>query len=121
MFFCFTRRNFKFNDEVKLNKPSFIFNIFWPLEVARKLLEEFPGAIEFVKTLPKECPSDKIDGLFSNVTKRLITSYRNKKYYLVIKQSTVYGSYYICLIRRYLSNQPELDTSFFLLCLLLAH
>ena len=52
--------------------------------------------------------------LFSNVTKMLITSYGNKEYYLGIKQSTAYGSYYICLIRRNLSNQPELDTSFFL-------
>ena len=82
MFFCFTRRNFKSNDEVKLNKPSFEYNFFWPLEVARKLIEELPGAIEFVKTLPKECPSDKIDGFFSNVTKRLIKSYGNKEYYL---------------------------------------
>ena len=114
VFFCFTRRNFKSNDEVKLNKPSFEFNFFWPLEVARKLLEELPGAVEFVKTLPKDCPSDKINGLFSNLTKRLITSYGNTEYYLGIKQSTVYVSYYICLIRRNLSNQPELDTSFFL-------
>ena len=64
VFFCFTRLNFKSNDEVKLNKPSFEFNFFWPLEVARKLLEELPGAIEFVKTLQKECPSDNIDGFF---------------------------------------------------------
>ena len=62
VFFCFTRRNFESDDEVKSNKPSFEFNFFWPLEVARKLLEELPGAIEFVKTLPKESPSDKIDG-----------------------------------------------------------
>ena len=75
VFFCFTRRNFKSNDEVKLKKPSFEFNFFWPLEVARKLLEELPGAIEFIKPLPKECQSDKIDKFFSNVTKRLITSY----------------------------------------------
>ena len=78
------------------------------------MLEELPGTIEFVKTLPKECPSNKIDGFFSNVTKRLIISYGNKEYYLGIKQSTVYGSYYICLTRRNLRNQPELDTSFFL-------
>ena len=62
VFFCFTRRNFKSDDEVKSNKPSFEFNFFWPLEVARKLLEELPGAIEFVKTLPQECATDKIDG-----------------------------------------------------------
>ena len=98
----------------KSNKPSFEFNFLWPLEVARKLLEEFPEAIEFVKTFPKELPSVKIDGLFSNVTKRLITSYENKEYYLGIKQSTVYGNYYICLIRRNLSDQRELDTSFVL-------
>ena len=78
------------------------------------MLEELPEAIEFVKTLPTECPSDKIDGLFSNVTKLLITSYGNKKYYLEKMQSTVYGSYYICLIRRNLSNEPELDTNCFL-------
>ena len=104
VFFCITRRNFKSNNEVKLKKFSFEFNFFWPLEVARKLQEELPEAIEFVKTLKKDCPSDKIDGLFSNVTKRLIISYGNKEYYLGIKQSTVYGSYYICLIRRNLSN-----------------
>ena len=51
---------------------------------------------------------------FSNVTKRLITSYAYKEYYLGIKQSTENGSYDICLIRRNLSNQPELDTNFFL-------
>ena len=112
VFFCFTRRNFQSDDEVKSNKPSFKFNFLWPLEVARKLLEELTGAIEFVKTLPKECPSDKIDGLLSNVTKRLITSYGNKEYYIGIKQSNVYRSYYICLIRRNLSDQRELDTSF---------
>ena len=110
--FCFTRRNFESDDELKSNKPSFKFIFFWPLEVARKLLEELPWAIEFVKTLPKECPSDKIDGLFSNVTKRLITSYGNKEYYLGIKQSKVYRSYYICLIWRNLSDQRELDTSY---------
>ena len=76
------------------------------------MLEELPGAIEFVKTLLKECATDKIDGLFSNVTQRLITSYGNKEYYLVIKQNNVYGSYYICLIRPNLSDQRELDTSF---------
>ena len=76
------------------------------------MLEELPGPIEFVKTLPKECATDKIDGLFSDVTKRLITSYGNKEYYLGIKQSTVYGSYYICLIRRNLSDHRKLDTSF---------
>ena len=65
-----------------------------------------------MKTRPKECPSDKIDGLLSNVTQRLITSYGNKEYYLGIKQSNVYGSYYICLIRRNLSDQRQLDTSF---------
>ena len=112
MFFCFTRQNLESDDEVKSNKPSFEFNFFWLLEVALKLLEELPGAIEFVKTLPKECATDKIDGLFSNVTQRLIKSYGNKEYYLGLKQSTVYKSYYICLIRRNLSDQRELDTSF---------
>ena len=98
VFFCFTRRNFESDDEVKSNKPSFEFNFFWLLEVARKLLEELPGTIEFVKTLPKECATDKIDVVFSNVTQRLITSYGNKEYYLGIKQINVYGCYYICLI-----------------------
>ena len=105
------RRNFESDDKVKSNKPSFELNFFWPLEVARKLLEKLPGAMEFVKTLPKEFATDKIDGLFSNVTQRLITSYGNKEYYLGIKQSNVYGSYYICLIRRNLSDQRELNTS----------
>ena len=44
VFFCFTRRNFESHDEVQSNKPSFEFNFFWPLEVARKLLEELPGS-----------------------------------------------------------------------------
>ena len=65
-----------------------------------------------MKTLPKECATDKIDGLFSNVAQRLITSYGNKEYYLGLKQSNVYGSYYICLIRRNLSDQREMNTSF---------
>ena len=98
MFLCFTRIHFKLNNEVKLKKYSFEYNFIWPLEVARKLLKELLGAIEIVKTLPNKCPSDNIDILFSNVTKRLITSHGNKKYYLGLNQSTVYGSYYICLI-----------------------
>ena len=76
------------------------------------MLEELPGAIEFVTTLPKECATDNINGLFINVTQRLITSYKNKEYYLEIKKSTVYKCYYICLIRRNLSDQRKLDTSF---------
>ena len=95
-------------------KHSHEYNFFRPRDVARKLLEDLPGAIDFVKTLPKECETDKIDELFSNVTKRLIASYRNKEYYVGIKQSIVYGSYYICLIRRNLSNQPDLDTNCYL-------
>ena len=45
VFFCITRRNFESDDEVKSNKFSLKFNFFWPLEVARKMLEELPEAI----------------------------------------------------------------------------
>ena len=54
VFFCFTRRNFKSN-EVKSNKSSNEYNFFWPVDVASKLLQEIPGAIDFVRTLPNKC------------------------------------------------------------------
>ena len=54
VFFCFTRRNFKSNDEVKSNNPSYEYNFFWPLEVARKMLQELQAAIDFALTLPKK-------------------------------------------------------------------
>ena len=53
VFVCFTRRNFKSNDEVKSNKSSNEYNFFWPVDVASKLLQEIPGAIDVVKTRPK--------------------------------------------------------------------
>ena len=125
MFFCFIRRNFKSNEEAKLNNFSVKYNFFWPLEVARKMLQELPAAIDFASTLPKKCSvtngevdcmllhdfPDAIDtlkskqngGWYKEITKRLLTSYGNKEYYIGISQSTVYGSHHICLIRRKLN------------------
>ena len=55
MCFCFIRKNFKSPDEETSNKPLYKYNFFWPREIAHKMLEELPGAIDNVKTLPKEC------------------------------------------------------------------
>ena len=52
--------------------------------------EELPGAIDDVKTLPKECYKNTTEGWYSKVSKRLIASYGNKEYYLRIKQSNVF-------------------------------
>ena len=50
VFFCFTRKNFKSPDEDKSNKLLYEYNFFWPWKVGRKMLEELPGAIDYVKT-----------------------------------------------------------------------
>ena len=65
-----------------------------------------------MKTPLKDSATDTINGLFNNVTQRLITSYGNKKYYHGIIQRNFHVSYYICLIRRNLSDQREQNTSF---------
>ena len=101
MFFCFTRQNFTSNDAVKSNNYSFEYNFFWPLKVARKMLEELPAAIDFASTLPKTCSvtngevdhmllhdfpdaintlkSSKNGGWYKEITKRLLTSNGNKE------------------------------------------
>ena len=112
VFFCFTRKNFKSPDEVKSNKPLYKYNFFWPREVACKMLEELPGAIDYVKTLPKECSKSTTEGWYTEVSKRLIASYGNKEYYLRIKQSNVFGDYYICLYRRNLNVLPVVKSDF---------
>ena len=74
-------------------------------EVYRMLLHDFPDAIDTLK-------SRKNGGWYKEITKRLLTSYGNKEYYIGISQSTVYGSHHICLIRRKLNVQPVMDTIF---------
>ena len=132
--FCFTRRNFKSNDEVKSNNPLFEYNFFCPLNVERRMLQELPAAIDFASTLPKKCSvtnrevdrmmlhefPDAIDtlksrkngGLYKEITKWLLSSNGNIEYYLSICQSTVYGSHHICLIRRKLNVQRVMNTIF---------
>ena len=61
--------------------------------------EDLPAAIDYVKTLSKECSKNTTEGWYSEVSKRLIASYGKKEYYLRIKQSNVFGDYYICLYR----------------------
>ena len=111
---CFTVLRgeiFKSNDEGKSNNPSFEYNFFWLLEVASKMLQELPAAIDYASTLPKNCSvtngevdrmlfhnfPDAIDilksrkngGWYKEITKRLLTSNGNKEYYIGISQSTV--------------------------------
>ena len=134
VFVCFSQRNFKSNDDIKSNNPSFEYNFFWPLEVTRKMLQELPAAIDFASTLPKKCSvtngevdrmlfhnfPDAIDtlksrqngGWYKQITKRLLTSNGNKEYYIGISQSAVYGSHHICLIRRKLNVEPVMDNIF---------
>ena len=90
------RRNCKPNDEVKSNNPFFKYNFLWLLEVARKMLQELPVAIEFASTLHKKCTvtngevdrrllhdfpdaidtfkSIKNEGLYKEITERLLQS-----------------------------------------------
>lgn len=53
VFFSFTGRNFKSDEEVDKNNFSFEFNFFWPREVTGKMLQEMPVALHIVKTIPK--------------------------------------------------------------------
>ena len=69
------------------------------------LLHDFPDAIDTLK-------SKKNGGWYKEITKRLLTSYGNKEYYIGISQSTIYGSHHICLIRRKLNVQPVMITIF---------
>ena len=103
VFLCFTRRNSAANYDFYLGR-----------EIARKLLLELPGALEFSKTLPKAITTKSSDCWFSEVTKRLLASNDKKEYYIGIKQSNLYGSYYICLTRRNLSIHSFKDTNFML-------
>ena len=82
------------------------------MEVARKMLEKFPEAIDYVKSLPKECSKTTTEGWYSVVSKRLIASYGNKEYYLRIKQSNVYGDSYICLYHRNLNVNSVVESDF---------
>ena len=50
--------------------------------------------------------------MFNEVTRRLIALYSNKKYYLAIKQSKVFGSYYNCFFRRKLNVIQIVETDF---------
>ena len=76
------------------------------------MLEELPAAIDYVKTLPKVCSTNTTEGWYSEVSKRLIASYGNQEYYLRIKQSNVFGDYYICLYRRNLNVHPVVESDF---------
>ena len=103
VFFCFTRRMKAAN-----------YDLYFPREIARKLLLELPGALNFAKTLPKVNRDNCTGGWYTEVTKRLLASNDKKEYYIGVKQSNVYGSYYICLTRRNLSVHPFKDTDFYL-------
>ena len=72
VFFCFTRRNFKLHDEIKLNKQSFEYNSYCPRDVVRNMLQELPGAIKYVNTLHKEWSNNTTEEMYSEVTRRLI-------------------------------------------------
>ena len=112
VFFCFTRRNFKSHDEIKLKKPSLEYNFYCSRGVVRNMLQELPGAIEYVNTLNKEWSNNTTEKMDSEVTRRLIALYNNKEYYLAIKQSNMFESYYICLLRRNLNGIPIVETDF---------
>ena len=112
VFFCFTGKNFKPPDEVKSNKPVYEYNFFWLREVSRKMLKILPGAIDNVKTLSNKCSKNITDGWYSEVQKRLIASYEHKDFYLRIKQSSVFGDYYICLYIRNLNVHPVVESDF---------
>ena len=103
VFFCFTRRT-------KSSKYDFYF----PREIARKLLLQLPGALNFAKTLTKGNSGSTSTGWYTEVTKRLLASNEKKEYYIGIKQSNIFGSYYICLTRRNLAVHPYKNTDFLL-------
>ena len=112
VFYCFTRRNFKSIDEKKLNKPSFEYNFNCPRDVMRNMLQELPGAIKYVNTLHNEWSNNTTEVLYSEVTRQHVAFYNSKEYYLAIKQSYVFGSYYICLLRRNLNVILIVETDF---------
>ena len=130
VFLLYTTK-FKSDEDIDKNNPSFEFNFFWPREVTRKMLQEMPAALDFVKTLPKtpitngevnrmvkqKFPealdkTSKMERWHKIVTQRLLSSYGNKEYYLGISQSTVYGCYHIYLIRHDLNVKPPMVTFF---------
>ena len=84
VFLCLTRRNSAANYDFYLGR-----------NIASKLPLKLPGALEFSKTLPKTITAKSSDGWFSEVTKRLLASNDKKEYYLGIKQSNLFGSYYM--------------------------
>ena len=112
MFYCFTRRNFKSHNEIKLNKRSFEYNFYCPQDVVRNMLQKLPIEIKYVNTLNNERSNNTTEGMYSEAPKRLTALNNNKEYYLANKQSNVFGSYYICLLCRNLNVILIVETDF---------
>lgn len=115
VFLCFTRRNFKSKGGVLVDgseKPSSEYNFFLPLDVGRKLLEELPASIDFIQNVLTKEIKYPVDGHFTTICERLLSSTENREYYLGIKQSNLYGSYQIYVSRHNLYVQPKKVTDF---------
>ena len=115
VFLCFTRRNFKskavYRDDGS-EWPSSEYNFFLPRDVGRKLLEELPATIDFIKhVLTKEVKNPSV-GYFTTICERLLASSEHREYYIGIKQSNQFGSYQIYISRHNLDVQPTKVTDF---------